>query len=41
MATAHDGGRLGSVAVSLRQVYTSTLEESVPDAMLDLLKRLD
>ena len=33
-------GQLDSVAASLRRAYDDTLNESVPDTMMDLLKRL-
>ena len=35
MREAHDG-----VARSLRQAYQQTVDEAVPDSMLDLIKRL-
>jgi Anti-sigma factor NepR len=29
------------VAISLRQAYQSTLDEAIPDALMDLLRKLD
>ena len=33
-------GQLDNVAVSLRRAYDDTVNESVPDSMMDLLRRL-
>jgi hypothetical protein len=32
---------LDSVSASLRQAYQTTLDEAIPDEMLDLLRKLD
>jgi hypothetical protein len=34
-------GTIDHVAASLRQAYRSTLDEDVPDALMDLLRKLD
>ena len=33
-------GQLNNVAVSLRRAYDDTVNETVPDSMMDLLRRL-
>ena len=34
-------GSMDDVSISLRQAYQSTLEEQVPDSIMDLLRQLD
>lgn len=37
---AKDKERLGQLSSSLKQAYQTTLDEAVPDSMMDLLKKL-
>lgn len=34
-------GAIDDVSISLRQAYESTLHEDIPDALMDLLRKLD
>ena len=38
---ARASGAIDNVSASLRQAYQSTLEEDVPDSIMDLLRKLD
>ena len=40
-ATRRPAGTIDHVSASLRQAYRSTLDEDVPEALMDLLRRLD
>ena len=39
--TRRSSGTIDHVAASLRQAYRSTLDEDVPESLMDLLRKLD
>lgn len=41
VAARRSSGGIDHVSASLRQAYRSTLDEDVPEALMDLLRKLD